>query len=462
MTTSLGGLCAPAPFDALLRKHDRPTPRYTSYPPVPAWQDDVDAAEYGRALAAIAARPSDPLALYVHLPFCAMRCLYCGCNAVVNTRRARVDAYLDRLVREMAMVGDACHGASHRVLELHLGGGTPNMLADDQFVRLDTELRRHFGLDAQTERSIEADPRQVTVAQLDTLVALGYSRISFGVQDLDAEVQHAIGRHQPLDVVEAAVREARAAGFASVNLDVMYGLPEQTPESFDATLDAVLSLDPERIAVFGYAHVPWMQPHQRAIREESLPKARLRLLLFRMAADRLERAGYVWIGLDHFAKPTDELAIALAEGRLTRNFMGYTVRRAPHLLGLGASAIGEADGRFVQNAAKLGDWEAAIDADRLPIVRGHRLTDDDRLRGEAIRTLMCDLELPRHFRQGALAAAWDRLAALAEDGVLTESAAGLRVTRLGRLVLRSLAAELDAAADAVATSTASPRLSRAI
>lgn len=455
-------LCAPAPFGDLLARFDRPVPRYTSYPPVPAWQNDVDARGYADALAALAARPADPLALYVHLPFCATRCLYCGCNAIANRREGRVDAYLDHLEWEAVRLSAAAGGRTHPVYELHLGGGTPNLLTDAQLRRLDGILRTHFALNEHTEQSIEADPRLVTASQIATLAALGFTRISYGVQDLDPAVQAAIGRVQPLAQVRAAVALARAHGFGGINLDVMYGLPRQTPVSFGETLEGVLALDPDRIAVFGHAHLPQLLKHQRAIREDELPGTRLRLLLFRQAVERLEEAGYVWIGLDHFAKPDDPMTRAFAAGTLSRNFMGYTTQRAPHLLGLGASSISEIAGRFVQHEQGTGAWESATAAGVLPLVRGHRLTEEDERRGEAIRLLMCDLVLPRRFAEGATAAGYARVAALAGEGLVRPEADGLHVTRTGRFFLRVLAWQLDAAADGRPASAPAARMSRAV
>lgn len=435
----------PGALAALVARYDRPGPRYTSYPPITAWAP-TDGAEYRRHLARVRERPDD-LAVYVHLPFCAAKCLYCGCNAVVTHRTGVVDAYLARLEREADLVVDAL-GDGQRVSHVHWGGGTPNLLDDAQLRRAFAVVADRLDLSPAAELSVEADPRLVTPSQLDTLVALGFRRISFGVQDLDPEVQLAIGRPQPLAVVRSAVARARQAGFEGVHFDLIYGLPRQTRATFARTLADVAELAPERIACFGYAHVPWARHNQRRIDERELPGARARFALFDLAVERLVAAGYVWLGMDHFARPHDELALAQRAGRLRRDFMGYTTRPARHLLGLGASAIGEVDDAFVQNAAKLGDWQRAIDAGVLPAVRGHALSRDDRRRRQAIMGLMCDLAVPESLlllpdgtpdRRAEVA-----LDELARDGLVTRGDGMLRVTPTGRYFLRNVCMALDA------------------
>jgi len=348
---------------ALLSRYDVPGPRYTSYPAVPDWRGAFDHAAWAGHLAVLGTSAA-PLALYVHLPFCASRCLYCGCNATVTTRAEVVDRYLTRLYRELDMLANAMGERAH-VCEMHWGGGTPNFLTDRQCEQLFARLQDTFGIDARTECSVEADPRLVTREQLRTFRQLGFSRISYGVQDVDEAVQEAIGRVQPVSMVRDMVELARTEGFASLNLDLIYGLPRQTPGSFSRTIETALSMAPDRVACFGYAHVPWMKAHQKRIEESTLPRASERFALFRDAVRRFTNGGYRWIGIDHFARPEDPLSLAADAGRLHRNFMGYTTRSGEHLLGIGTSSISEIDGWFAQNAADLGPWQREIDAHRL-------------------------------------------------------------------------------------------------
>jgi oxygen-independent coproporphyrinogen-3 oxidase len=427
---------------ALLAKYDIPGPRYTSYPAVPDWRGAFDASAWAGHLNVLGTTDA-PLALYVHLPFCASRCLYCGCNATVTTRSEIVDRYLTRLYRELEMLAQAI-GSAPRVVEMHWGGGTPNFLTDMQVEALFSRLQRTFGIDARTECSVEADPRLVTREQLRTFRQFGFSRISYGVQDVDTDVQEAIGRVQPVDMVRSCVEMAREEGFAGLNLDLIYGLPQQTPSSFASTIETALSLNPDRVACFGYAHVPWMKSHQKRIDESALPRARDRFRLFQQAVQRFTDDGYRWIGIDHFARPEDPLALAADAGRLHRNFMGYTTRSGEHLLGIGTSSISEVGGWFAQNAAELGPWQRDIDGNRLPLARGHVLSDDDRARGAAVSHLMCNAELPFDLFMGDIEALVDRYEQFAADGLVVFETDRIVVTPLGRFFLRNLAFPLDA------------------
>ncbi|AMW06315.1 hypothetical protein GEMMAAP_19095 [Gemmatimonas phototrophica] len=427
---------------ALLAKYDIPGPRYTSYPAVPDWRGAFDADAWAGHLGVLGTTDA-PLALYVHLPFCASRCLYCGCNATVTTRSEIVDRYLTRLYRELEMLAQAI-GSAPRVVEMHWGGGTPNFLTDMQVERLFSRLQQTFGIDARTECSVEADPRLVTRDQLRTFRQLGFSRISYGVQDVDTEVQEAIGRVQPVDMVRNCVEMAREEGFAGLNLDLIYGLPQQTPSSFANSIETALSFNPDRVACFGYAHVPWMKSHQKRIDENALPRAWDRFRLFQQAVQRFTDDGYRWIGIDHFARPEDPLALAADAGRLHRNFMGYTTRSGDHLLGIGTSSISEVDGWFGQNAADLGPWQRDIDANRLPLSRGHVLSDDDRARGAAVSHLMCNAELPFDLFVGDIDDLVDRYEQFAADGLVMFETDRITVTPLGRFFLRNLAFPLDA------------------
>jgi oxygen-independent coproporphyrinogen-3 oxidase len=441
----------------LVSKYDRPGPRYTSYPPVPHWTTSFGEAEY-RAALRDAARDTGDLALYVHVPFCPQRCLYCGCNVTVTRSAARVDAYLDRLEREMTLVVEAL-GTGRRVTQLHLGGGTPNALSAAQGARLVRMIERRFAFDGHAERSLEADPRLVTAEQLRHLFQLGFRRLSYGVQDLDAEVQEAIGRRQPASVVSRAVDAARTAGFTSLNVDLVYGLPRQAPWSFEKTLDAILALRPDRIACFGYAHVPWMRRHQRAIREADLPRGMARFELFRLATERTAALGYEWIGYDHFAVPEDPLALAHRRGALHRNFMGYTTMPAAHLIGFGMSAIGEVAGRYVQMAGEGPAYDARIDAGALPVVRGHVLSAEDRAQRAMLLQLMCNLRLPYTAIAGDRDATLERMRPFAADGLVELTGDAIRITALGRFFLRNVCMALDAY---LACSAPGPRYSSTV
>jgi oxygen-independent coproporphyrinogen-3 oxidase len=327
---------------------------------------------------------------------------------------------------------------------MHWGGGTPNFLDASQLDRLTGMLRNTFAIDARTECSIEADPRLSTLAQLTQLRQLGFTRISFGVQDFDADVQAAIGRIQPEALVAEVVKMARDVGFSGINFDLIYGLPAQHFDGFARTVDAAIALSPDRVACFGYAHVPWMRPQQKRIDASTLPTNGQRFGLFRHAVDRFVEAGYAWLGIDHFAKPEDPLALAADAGRLHRNFMGYTTRQGTHLLGVGTSAISEVNGWFAQNAPELGEWQRGIDADRLPITRGHVLSEDDALRSTAISHLMCNAELPYDLFVGETDVLVDRFEQFAADGLVEFEIDRIAVTPLGRFFLRNLCATLDA------------------
>jgi oxygen-independent coproporphyrinogen III oxidase len=453
ITVPVATRCLRDPAPETVEHYNRSGPRYTSYPPIPFWSAEFGEDDYHRALGHAARDGDEPVALYVHLPFCAERCSYCGCNATVTRRSEVVDAYLDRVEREVGAVV-AVLGRGRPALELHLGGGTPNFLDEAQMERLVRMLETAFELPDGRERSIEIDPRIATPEQVRFLAELGFTRISLGVQDLDPKVQVAIGRIQPEALTREIFHAAREAGFSSVNLDLVYGLPYQTPEVFARTLDTVIELRPDRLSCFSYAHLPHLRPNQKQVDARGLPEtAWEKFSLFRQAVDRLTGSGWTWIGMDHFALESDELAVALRERRLHRNFMGYVERAAPHLVAFGCSAIGEVGGAQVQSDPKLGGWQRAIDAGRLPVVRGHWLTAEDLRRREAIHHLLSNLELPhallaeRATPDGLLPAldgAREALEAHADDGLLEARSDRFVVTGLGRWFLRNLCMELDA------------------
>ena len=435
----------------LLGKHDKAGPRYTSYPTVPVWDREFGETEYRTALEALTHRPDDDLSIYLHLPFCAKHCHYCGCNAIVSREKDAVDLYLDRFERELDTVIDVI-GRGRRTVQIHWGGGTPNYLKPPQVERALGLLRDRFDVEPHAEISLENHPRIGSPEESTHLQSVGFNRISMGIQDFEPDVQKAIGRKQSLERTRRVFHGCRDAGFEGVNVDLVYGLPGQTRESFTDTLTEIIALEPDRVACFGYAHVPWVRPNQEKVDTTRMPVGYEKFELFQLTIDMFETAGYDWIGIDHFAKRDDELAVALRERRLHRNFMGYTTRPAPHMLAFGMSGIGEVCDHFVQNDADLGQWNEAIDAGRLPIVRGHALTEDDRLRRLAILHLMCNNELPFDLTVPEFGAPADELLAdglaaikpYEDEGFVEFRNDRLIITDLGRHFARNVCMELDA------------------
>jgi oxygen-independent coproporphyrinogen-3 oxidase len=436
----------------LLAKYGANGPRYTSYPPAPQFRDDFDPADYARA-ARDPGASSSALSLYFHIPFCNTACFYCGCNKIATNNRRRARPYLDQLKREMKLQA-ALFDRARPVTQLHWGGGTPTFLSDDETAELMAATREHFALapDADAEFSIEIDPRTVTPATLEHLRTIGFNRLSLGVQDVDPAVQRAINRVQPLDMTASLLAAARTIGFHSVSVDLIYGLPHQTVASFGRTLETIVALAPDRLSVFGYAHLPQLFKMQRQIDDAALPPPATRVALLGRAIDVLTSAGYVYIGMDHFARPTDELVRAQRNGTLQRNFQGYSTRADADLIGIGASSIGKVGDVYAQNAKDLLAYGAALDAGRLPIARGVRLSVDDRLRRDAINRIMCNLALPYAPLEAAygirfaerFARELDALRALERDGLLTIGADRLTIHPAGRLVVRNVAMAFDA------------------
>lgn len=440
------------PFDTdTLARYDVAGPRYTSYPTAIQFDPAFGEDDYRRRVGA-SNRGARALSLYVHIPFCATLCLYCGCNKIVTKRRERATPYLEALHTEIARQGELFERA-RGVEQLHFGGGTPTFIADDDMAALMGALRRHFQLrdDDAGDYSIEIDPRTVDPARIAHLRALGFNRLSLGVQDFDPAVQRAVNRIQSQAQTTAVIEAARAHGFRSINMDLIYGLPLQTPVSFARTLEQVLALRPDRLSVFNYAHLPERFPAQRRIRAEDLPPARHKLEILQLTVQRLTAAGYVYIGMDHFALPDDALARAQAVGGLHRNFQGYTTHGDCDLVGLGLSAIGDLGDCYAQNAVALEPYLEAIAGGRLPIARGCALTDDDRLRREAIRRLICDFRLDRRAfeRRYAIdfaryfAAELGALARLVDDGLVTVDDELIVVTARGKFLVRNICMIFD-------------------
>ena len=431
----------------LLRRYGGPVPRYTSYPTAPHFHPGVTAETYLDWLGDLS--PEARLSLYLHVPFCAQMCWYCGCHTKVVRRYEPVADYAESLLQEAELVAAALPPGP-RAVQLHWGGGTPTMLSGDDFRRLTDGLRAAFRFDAAIEIAVEIDPRTLDAEKARALAEAGVTRASLGVQDFTAAVQRAINRIQPYEVVALAVENLRDAGIGSINFDLMYGLPRQWVADLLRSIDLAAELAPDRIALFGYAHVPWMKSHQRLITESELPKETARWAQAEAAAARLEALGYLRVGLDHFARPEDPLARAVSEDRLRRNFQGYTDDPAEALIGLGASAIGSLPQGYVQNAVPIKDYRAAVSAGRLAIQRGCRLSDDDRLRRTVIENLMCRLKVdlsglcaghdaePADFAEEI--AALDDMAA---DGLVEIDGNEIRVTEAGRPLVRSAAAVFD-------------------
>ncbi|MFQ5774367.1 MAG: oxygen-independent coproporphyrinogen III oxidase [Kiloniellaceae bacterium] len=431
----------------LLSKYDLRVPRYTSYPTAPHFGPAVGARAYGRWLAEL--DPGLPLSLYLHVPFCDSLCWFCGCHTKIVRRYEPVAGYLVQLRREIELVADAL-GTRRRVCHIHLGGGTPTIIEAADLEGLFDHLRVRFDVLAGADIAIENDPRELSQDLVRTMAAVGVNRASLGLQDINPEVQRAVNRVQSIEQTRRVAEALRAAGIASINVDLMYGLPHQTVPRVLTTIEAVLDMAPERICVFGYAHVPWMKRHQRLIDEAALPGPSDRFAQYMAAAERLQEAGYVWIGLDHFARPDDELAVAAREGRLHRNFQGYTTDEAPVRLGFGPSAIGTLPQGFVQNAVPLHAYREAVSFRQFPVARGLRLTDDDRLRAAVIERLMCTLEVDLGEVCGAFGCDTgvfcEELAGLSEmeaDGVVALDGARVRVTARGRPFVRTVCARFD-------------------
>ncbi|MFZ1894816.1 MAG: oxygen-independent coproporphyrinogen III oxidase [Rhodoplanes sp.] len=426
---------------------ERNVPRYTSYPTAPHFTADVGPSVYASWLAAV---PADAtLSLYLHVPYCTEICRYCGCHTKATRRAEPLDAYADALLGEIDLVAAAM--TSRSVVHLHWGGGTPSILGPERLARIVQKIAGHFDLSRLVEHAIELDPRQVTKPLADALAALGVTRASLGVQEFSPHVQEAIGRIQPFETVRAAADALRGAGVARINVDLMYGLPGQTIADVEATADLAAALRPARLALFGYAHVPWFKANQKLIDEAALPGAGERIEQARAAALRLASHGYVPIGLDHFARPDDELAAAARTGRLRRNFQGYTTDPADALIGLGASAIGKLPQGFAQNAVDIAGYARAVTQGAFATVKGIAVSDDDVLRGAIIERLMCDLAvdlaaLPVPAPRGAATFAHERadLDALAAAGLITIEGSRITVTEEGRPFVRLVAAAFDA------------------
>lgn len=438
--------------EALIRRYGGRGPRYTSYPTAVQFRDFTE-EEYRQQAALSNERRDGPLSLYLHIPYCHTLCYYCGCNKVVTRNRDRAVQYLQHLFREVEMQA-ALFDADRVVEQLHLGGGTPTYLSEEQLRGVMEKLAANFRLlgDGRQEFSIEIDPRSIDAGMVPALADMGFNRLSMGVQDFDPEVQKAVNRIQPPEDTLPIIREARDAGFRSVSIDLIYGLPMQTRERFDRTLDTVLEASPDRISVYSYAHLPQMFRAQRLIRPEDLPSDDEKLGLLRHTIERLCSEGYEYIGMDHFARTDDELAIARVNGTMQRNFQGYSTHADTELIGLGASSIGRIADCFSQHTRHDHDYGRRLEEGHLPVVRGLIMNDDDKLRAAVIQSIMCrdhlvfsdieqrfDIDFASYFKDELA-----DLAPLQDDGLVELSEETIEVTATGRLLLRAIAMVFDA------------------
>jgi oxygen-independent coproporphyrinogen-3 oxidase len=434
----------------LLRRYDRPGPRYTSYPTAVEFHEGVDGATYESKLTEADAVPNEPLSLYFHLPFCRERCTFCGCSVVITRKPEVVGRYLDYLRTEIKMVATRL---PHRrtVNQIHWGGGTPTHLDSAGMRILWEAISRQFTLLPGAEVAIEVDPRVTNHEQIDTLRELGFNRLSMGVQDFTPEVQEAIGRRQGADETVDLFRYGRAAGFDSINVDLVYGLPRQDPESFRRNLEQLIPLRPDRVAVYSFAFVPWVKANQRRLDPTAFPSPETKFELFLQAIEAFTAAGYAQIGMDHFALPTDELAVAQTEGRLHRNFMGYTVMPGADQLGFGITAIGDVRGAFVQNRKKLVGYYDALDAGILPVERGYLLDEDDKIRRHVILRLMCNFSIDMKEVESRFgirfsdyfAVELEELKVPRESGFVRVTPRRIEVTERGRLFIRNIGMIFD-------------------
>lgn len=445
----------------LLLRLDHPVPRYTSYPTAVHFQP-LGETVYQKRLSQL---KKEPLSIYIHIPFCRTMCLFCACSVVLNRDPKKQESYLHSLLLEIDLV----FSEKREVSQLHLGGGTPTNLTEQELELLFSHIQKKVFFSQDAEISIEIDPRTVFSDQgrkLKFLKELGFNRISFGVQDADPKVQEAVRRRQSWEMTEQTFHLARELGFISINLDLIYGLPLQTPESFAETAGKIINLEPDRIALFSYARVPWLKAHQKAIQESSLPSTLDKFRIYVETRAKFMRAGYTAIGMDHFAKKEDTLTSAYLEKRLQRNFQGYSLQLAENIIGLGVTAIGYVEGCFMQNVKEISSYQKMLKEGHLPVFRGRELTEDDLIRRYVIQKIMCDftidkLEFTQKFSlefDQFFASNKERKKALFEEGLLIENAQKLSATPLGRLFVRNIASLFDA----YFAPSSSPSFSRAI
>jgi oxygen-independent coproporphyrinogen-3 oxidase len=435
----------------LVRKYNVAGPRYTSYPPATKFTDTVTWEQLSERIEANNRTPRD-LSVYFHIPFCETLCWFCGCTTVITLNHDKGKDYIDYLGREVAKMSPRLN-KQRKVVQLHFGGGSPTFLRPDEIRRLGEIIHKHFTFSPDIEASVEVDPRRLTREHMVALREIGFNRASMGVQDFNPKVQEAIHRIQPRAMTQQAMDWMRELGFGSINLDLIYGLPHQTVESFNETLDTVLEMKPDRLAVFSYAHVPWIKPAQKILEQQQhLPAAETKLQVLKLVIEKLTANDqYVYIGMDHFAKPGDELAVAQRNKQLQRNFQGYSTRAGSDIYAFGMSGVSQVPEAYWQNEKELPKYQAAVDADRVPLHRAYFVTDEDKIRRETIMRAMCDLSLDFAAMSQKLGINFEQhfaseLAALApfeDDGLVKRTPTGLEVTDIGRLFIRNIAMCFD-------------------
>ncbi|NJN28505.1 MAG: oxygen-independent coproporphyrinogen III oxidase [Cyclobacteriaceae bacterium] len=436
---------------ALLKKYDKAGPRYTSYPTAPYFHEGVDDKVFVSHIHnPLTGNTNKDLSLYFHIPFCDTLCYFCGCNMMVTRNQGKIEQYLTYLEKEIILLKQHL-GDDRKVIQLHWGGGTPTHLSPDQIRRLGAVIHKYFDFQPNAEVGVEIDPRELTRDHMAALSEVGFNRCSMGIQDFDEQVQKAVNRIQPESITRDAVTWAHELGFKSINLDLMYGLPHQNYKTYSETIDKVVRMNPDRLAVFNYAHLPNMIKHQQLINEAWLPSGDQKLELLKLSIEKLNDMGYVYIGMDHFAKPNDELTIAMQNGTLYRNFQGYSTHAGIDLFAIGITGIGMLSDLYVQNFKKFEDYYKALDAGKLPIMRGVALNPDDLLRREVITELMCNFRLSMaKFEQkygivfeNYFAEALEQLRSLASDELIEIKTGQLRVTDTGRLLIRNIVMHFD-------------------
>ena len=434
----------------LVKKYNVPGPRYTSYPPATHFTSEISPDAFAERIRANNQSPRD-LSLYFHLPFCESLCWFCGCTTLITTDHKKSGDYLEHLAREMDLMKQLLN-PKRKVVQLHFGGGTPTFSSPDEIRRLGEMIHSRFTFAPDIEAGVEVDPRRLTRDHLLALREAGFNRTSMGVQDNNPAVQKAVHRIQPFEMTAQVVEWMRELGFQSINIDLIYGLPFQTPDSFSRTLDEILSLQPDRFAVFNYAHVPWLKPAQKAFKPEDFPSPETKLELLKLTIEKLTSEGYVYIGMDHFARAQDELTISQQQKTLQRNFQGYSTRGGADIYAFGMSSISQTEDLYWQNCKELPRYYEALDSGKWPLHRGYTMTQEDKIRRTVIMRLMCDLGLDyagmskllgldfeEHF-----AAELDSLDDMEADGLVVKTPEGLIVTDLGRLLIRNIAMRFDA------------------
>jgi oxygen-independent coproporphyrinogen-3 oxidase len=433
------------------KKYDKPGPRYTSYPTAPQFNEAFTHEDYLNEIVKTNYGKDLPdLSLYFHLPYCDTLCYFCGCNMIITRNRDRIKEYIKYLKKEIDLTRTYLL-TDRKVAQHHWGGGTPTHLNPDEINELASYIKQSFNFKDNAEVSCEIDPRELTRSHLEALRNNGFNRISMGVQDFDEKVQKAVNRIQPEDITRQAVQWIRELGYQSINLDLIYGLPFQTVEGFAKTVDKIIDVNPDRIAVFNYAHVPWMKKHMALIHPEDIPAAEIKLEILKMTIEKLTNAGYDFIGMDHFAKPDDELSIAMREKKLYRNFQGYSTNAGADLYAMGITSISQLKNVYAQNYKTEKEYYSALDSEKLPTSKGYQLTEDDHLRREVIMELMCDFELDftpieQQFKidfKTYFAWGLNNLKEMEADDLIEISNGGIKVKNMGRMLIRNIAINFD-------------------